>query len=365
MSARFAMAMRSWGRTCLQYGFRAGSTFGVVTAVAVGQAVAHHRSYEPLPQPSFAHRGLESPERRKDATLELSASRVREKVAGAVDRALLRWRSAILARTAPGLEEGATGSAAGAAQSPRHAGEEEKTPEEEEEKKKKKKCFRVLFLGDSLVTGVGGSQHPSEKGPPLPRRVCRALADRLGVEVEWRALGRNGCDVAAMRSELVPALGDDHRRESYDVAVVMCGLNDFKHLARGEIRTPWAFAQELNHLVAEIRSMVGEDCRIVLPALPVALAAFDEPLRSYVVFIADLWDSQKQHLASRLSSTLGAAVEFVDVFRLPEHGDTLLAADGVHPNENGYELWAQHIAVSLLARHSKSNPQPDPDLRWK
>ena len=105
-------------------------------------------------------------------------------------------------------------------------------------------------------------------------------------------------------------------------------------------------------LVAEIRAEVGDDCRIVLPALPVALAAFQEPLRSYVVFLATCWDEQKQRLAKRRND-VKSLVEFVQVLRRPldceeAAGYVLIAADGLHPSERGYDLWAQHIATSLL-----------------
>jgi len=255
------------------------------------------------------------------------------------------------------------------------------------------------------VTGVGGDHSDALQGPPLPRRVCRALADRLGIEVEWRALGLTGGDLGALRSRLVPELRENMTSTdaTYDVVVVMCGLNDFKWLARGQLRTPWAFGDELGVLVDEIRGVVGRDARIVLPALPVALASFREPLKSYVCFLANRWDEQKKRLADTARFEGTARVEFVDAALAadlvdgvsggllggPEDDDTtasrrrrppttteeenaavptgpLVASDGVHPSERGYEHWAQHIAAALVGerpvgpRLSPSSNPPAP-----
>jgi len=299
-----------------RYCWRAAASFAVVTSVALGQAALHEQSYRPLPEPSSRKMGLELP-------TEL-ARRLKREALDKAERLVDRCRRRLSRRESP--------------------------------------RFRVLFLGDSLVNGVGGER--SEGGPPLPRRVCRALADKLDVQVEWRALGVTGGDLRAMRSELVPEIKRDGL--AYDVVVVMCGLNDFKYLARGELRTPWAFRDELQTLLAEIRAECGDKTRIVLPALPVALASFQEPLRSYIIFIANQWDQQKQAVAAKSRQLLhntncNKSVLFVDAVvpppPLPERpAQTFVASDGVHPNESGYELWAQHIAAVLYAAHSQAAP---------
>lgn len=288
-------------------------SFAAVTGVAVGQAVAHEQTYVPLPETVQARKfGLELP------LLE----KFKEKKKAALDK-MDRWRARF---TAP----------AGA-----------KAPAR----------FRVLFIGDSLVNGVGGeSREALEGGPPLPRRVCRALADKLGGQVEWRAFGITGGDLRALRSQLVPQIKRDDGC-AYDAVVVMCGLNDFKYLARGQIRTPWAFRDELQALVAEIRRECGDKVRIVLPALPVSLASFQEPLKSYVVFIANQWDHQKEAIARKSREILHnhGRILFVDaVLAKPRDDQTFVASDGVHPNESGYELWAQHIAARLYSAHSSA-----------
>ena len=51
----------------------------------------------------------------------------------------------------------------------------------------------IVFLGDSIVTGVGCSAEASERdGPVLPRRVASILAQQLGASVSWTCLGETG-----------------------------------------------------------------------------------------------------------------------------------------------------------------------------
>ena len=110
-------------------------------------------------------------------------------------------------------------------------------------------CRRILFLGDSLVTGVGSSQE-SASGPPLPRVVAEMLSRRLGVDVQWSAVGETGLNVSELRTELLPAVALELRRaaaagQPVDVVVVVCGLNDFKQAYRSVGGTAGNFRREL------------------------------------------------------------------------------------------------------------------------
>jgi len=52
-----------------------------------------------------------------------------------------------------------------------------------------------------------------------------------------------------------------------------------------------------------------------------------------------------------MSGARSHSVQFIGVLQKPPAPNAvqlLIAADGVHPNEQGYELWAQHIARALV-----------------
>jgi lysophospholipase L1-like esterase len=205
---------------------------------------------------------------------------------------------------------------------------------------------RCIVLGDSLVSGVGSDVSGS---PALPQRFAAALAERLGAQVTWRALGKTGADVAAMRSALLPHLRAEAAAApdaAPTVLLLLCGLNDFKRAHRGA--TSSAFHAELSALVAEVRDICGPHTLVVLPALPLAATArFPVPLHWLVCALGARYDEQKRKLALRFARS--GRVLFVDAPALPAAAEVpaLLSGDGVHPNDAGYGLWGAHIAEAV------------------
>ena len=186
--------------------------------------------------------------------------------------------------------------------SPREEGKRAVHPNEPPPRK------NILFVGDSLVTGVGCRQEEgaAAKGPVLPRSVAEFLARHLRVDVRWTAIGRTGADVRGL-TELLPAIGDEVRKlegdvggQKIDVVVVVCGLNDFKHAYTSTSRTASGFRSELAAFVDAIHTETGVDCTVVLPALPIGHAPVFSgvwPLRPLLERIGSLWDDQKAALA--------------------------------------------------------------------
>lgn len=305
----------------------------------------------------------------------------------------------------------------------------------------------VVVLGDSLVTGVGASDAATGYGPVLPRRVGERLAELTGERVEWIAVGKKAADAATIRREVVPALRrrvrgetpregeekDEERRRRrrrrsnvvrdgvrtddardaarrVDAVVLMCGVNDFKRAPWG--RTPEAFRRELDALVDEVRDVVGDECLVVLPGMPMECATiFPPPLSYLAVAASDAWDDQKRRVAAedrrprrrddeknarrttrrgetdrvegeenrggasaraswrRSSSAPSSApspapssapssapsrartryVEKPTVAQMVRFGPDVTAKDGIHPNEWGYAAWAHHIADEVHA----------------
>jgi lysophospholipase L1-like esterase len=176
-----------------------------------------------------------------------------------------------------------------------------------------------------------------------------------------------------------------------DAVVVMCGLNDWKRVATGT-KFPSAFHADLRTLTAALHGRLGDECRVVLPALPLFwTTAFPQPLFSVVLALANAWDAQKQRLADEggtaavghgaataaaqqpspgllggpSSAAASSAAEqprrppplprshrAVDFVSCPPDlgGPWNVAADGVHPNEDGYAIWAEHIARHLASK---------------
>ena len=183
----------------------AGATLGLAAAGGA-QGLYLMRQYQPLPEAQGERRGVAA---------FVSDLKEKRSEAAAVAAAAAAKAAACVSQTQRRLSHGH-----GRASSP--------TPSERAPCRK-----NILFVGDSLVTGVGCRQDAGARGPALPRCVAEFLARALRVDVQWVAIGQTGADVAGLNL-LLPAVGAEVRRAQdrggqIDMVVVLCGLNDFKH----------------------------------------------------------------------------------------------------------------------------------------
>jgi len=210
---------------------------------------------------------------------------------------------------------------------------------------------QILFIGDSLVIGIGCPDRA--EGPVFARHISRVAAQALRRRVKWKVLGVDGGDVQTIRQSLL----EDVRKAAANgqpkvtAVVIMCGLNDYKRLIQ-EGRLPSAFKEDLRLLIRNVKEIVGQEARVVLPALPVDRAPLFQPLFPMNVAlykVAKVWDHQKRLLSGEEQS-----VEFVAE---PEHYDSNdWAIDGIHPSEKGYTKWADHIIKKVLPHLVKVEP---------
>ena len=218
---------------------------------------------------------------------------------------------------------------------------------------------RILIIGDSLVSGVGGESSfddgPSD-GPALPRQVARYLCELLNVDVQWNAMSLTGGDVRMLKRKIIPMLTRERERGTIgdiSAVVLVTGVNDWKRIS--PIRTANKFRQDLAEFITKIRQQVGENVSVFLPAIPGVhhTPRFHEPLRSILIFLNDYWDSQKVQLSRSMDK-----VYFVGQPPNHEWGNNPLqffsVLDRVHPSELGYERWARRIAEHMVAAFEKS-----------
>lgn len=231
----------------------------------------------------------------------------------------------------------------------------------------------ILFVGDSLVVGVGCSPHEAQ-GPALPRKCAEFLANALKVDVQWTAIGETGADVRGLNL-LLPAVGREvkaaqARGGTVDMVVVVVGLNDFKKayqsLPMGSLRrTAIGFKSELDAFVSALHAETGVHTTVVLPALPLHMApVFTDvyPLKPLLMQLAHWYDEKKRIIAESsrarcaalqhggLPSAAASRVCFVDDGSAEgdRWGASIWAKDGIHPNEEGYRIWGEHIARSIV-----------------
>lgn len=167
-----------------------------------------------------------------------------------------------------------------------------------------------------------------------------------------RLLHALGADVDEMRAALLPDLHlDSQAHPEPTVLLLLCGLNDAKQATGSSAE----FRAKLRALLQDIRAMTGPHTLLVLPALPLRCTdRFPAPLHWLVCALLERYDAQKRAIVSEAQRVL-----FVEAPLLAAQTTTspagsaaprLLSYDGVHPNDLGYERWAQHIAEAVAAR---------------
>ena len=235
----------------------------------------------------------------------------------------------------------------------------------------------IIFLGDSVVTGVGCSAEASaERGPLMPRKVAEVLAQALGESISWTVIGETGADVGMARTRLLPLFAREVQRtrsagQRIDAVVVITGLNDIKEcfLFANPRRHPWNFEALMTSLLSSICELVqGVPCQLLVVGCPIdAVPRFNAlwPLSVAVKGITGLWEDHKR-LATEAAQAAQAArsaaapeagsAPVVRFLEPPPHmiaqlldGAAYFASDGMHPNDAGYLVWGELIAQTLLS----------------
>jgi len=192
------------------------------------------------------------------------------------------------------------------------------------------RSLRLLAIGDSIVAGVGAATLDRA----LIGCTARALAETMGVAIEWEACGRSGATAPEVLSELVPLI--DPRPA--DAIVLSVGVNDVAGLS-----TVRAWRSHLLALVAALQEH-SPGAVIVVAGLP-PLRSFPlipEPLRRLVGLRGDSLDA-----ASREALRGRAGIFHVNVpFNLHEGS---FCADGFHPSESSYAEFGQAMAACIAA----------------
>jgi lysophospholipase L1-like esterase len=189
----------------------------------------------------------------------------------------------------------------------------------------------MIALGESTVAGVGAVTHETA----LTGQVAKALAEKTGRTVSWVAVARSGITAREGLSELVPKLMG--RRA--DLVVIALGVND--SIA---FHTSPRWARDLERLIEGVRGEVG-DALILLAGVPPLqnFPALPQPLSSVLGARSTFLDHASARLAKRMQRVIH--VPFV-----MEKDRRLFCADGFHPSELGYTLWAEQLAAAFMAK---------------
>jgi len=191
---------------------------------------------------------------------------------------------------------------------------------------------RLLVAGDSGAAGVGASTQDQALCGHLVRRLSRHHT------IQWCVLAVNGFDSPGLLKLL-----QDAPSARFDVVVLSMGANDATSLC-----TPQLWAHWQNRLADLIDDRFDPDLLVHSAVPPMhACKALPQPLRWFM----GRW-------AGQMNATL--AVQLVD-----QHWRTLywhpgtttisgMALDGLHPNSEGYSVWADGLSQHILAAQARS-----------
>jgi lysophospholipase L1-like esterase len=176
----------------------------------------------------------------------------------------------------------------------------------------------------------------------------------------------DGGDADQIRRLLFPVIEEEvEKGNNPDIVVVLTGSNDLKRIIQssdaGTRASVRGFRGNLIRLVKEIHG-ISPTTRVILPALPTYRLDTNSilnifPLSLFLDGMIGFWDAQKKIVADMCSGVMHVDLKFKDVYKWyieesnKENEDpTLIAADGIHPNEKCYGKWGEFVGNTIVDR---------------
>jgi lysophospholipase L1-like esterase len=190
--------------------------------------------------------------------------------------------------------------------------------------------LRIIAIGESTVAGVGARTHDTA----LAGQLALALAQHAHRSIGWEVVARSGINARQCRAELVPKLAG--RRA--DVVMIALGVNDVI-----EFHTARRWALDIERLIEDVRAEVGDSLVLLAGVPPLNLfPALPKPLSSVLGARSAALEQASVRLAKRMKRVVHVPFQ-IDRKRCAE----FFCADGFHPSELGYRLWAEQLAAAL------------------
>lgn len=183
---------------------------------------------------------------------------------------------------------------------------------------------RILVIGESTAAGVGVETH--DQG--LASQLAKQIHERTGQTTAWHTFGINGIRLGALLSELETA-----ELPEADVVLLSMGVNDTTGF------TPrFRFRQHLQALRRLLATRYSGPT-LLLSVPPMHLfTALPSPLRYVMGWRA----RQLDNLYIQLAQQFPEDFTYLDYPVVTD--PALLAADGYHPGQRGYQYIAEALA---------------------
>ena len=189
--------------------------------------------------------------------------------------------------------------------------------------------LRLIALGESTVAGMGARTHQTA----LAGQLAFALNRGTKRPINWSVVARSGINARDCRLELAPKL----KGMSADVVVIGLGVNDTI-----ELHSARRWASDIESLINAVRDQVG-DALVLLSGVPPmdCFPALPQPLSFVLGARSASLENASVELAQRLRQVVHVP------FAMEKDCKELFCADGFHPSELGYKLWAEQLAAAI------------------
>lgn len=195
--------------------------------------------------------------------------------------------------------------------------------------------LRLIAFGESTVAGVGAATHATG----LAGQLAVALSTQTKRSVTWRVVARSGINARQCLAELVPQLSGG----GAEVVLIALGVNDSI-----EFHTARRWGADVETLIDSVRAKVGNAVVLLAGVPPLDyFPALPRPLNVVLGARSASLEQASIKLASRMIRVVHVPFE-IEKERCAE----FFCADGFHPSELGYKLWAEQLAAAF----EKSEP---------
>lgn len=191
--------------------------------------------------------------------------------------------------------------------------------------------IQLLHVGESTVAGVGVETLTSG----FTSNIASALSNTLSRPTAWSLFGENGIRIKGLNQVLAKEITKLPKAGSYDLAIVTMGVNDStKFTTIKQWRTSLA---ESARIITQVTQ--GPIYFTQVPPLG-QFPALPSPLKNLLGVRSKMLDNELKAFCEQNHNIHYIGSE-VQVER------EMMAVDGYHPSELGYQQWAGQIAEQI------------------
>lgn len=187
--------------------------------------------------------------------------------------------------------------------------------------------LRYLALGDSYTIGES-----VDRSRNFPSQLADKLEEQLKKDVEVQIIARTGWTT----DELQKAIDSEKPSGKYDVVTLLIGVNN-QYRGRDTV----SYRPEFQALLEQAIHFAGRKSHLVVVSIPdYGYTPFGKSRQASITAGIDAYNKVARQI------TEAEGVQFIDITEISREGlekPSLVAADGLHPSAEQYQLWVKKI----------------------